>query len=129
MEEITWPTLTMEQVIRSIYSLRPVPMSISRSPRWMAFGNKIIHRAELVAVKIPSLDDNVFSAPDQLMLDRKNSNTPDTVFMLEKDLVADASGNLGFSSFGGICDLIILFVSIFPDTYKVLSPGMLPMIP
>jgi hypothetical protein len=66
------------------------------------FGNKTIHRAELVAVKIPSTDDNVFTAPDQLMLDRKNSNTPDTVFMLEKDLVADASGNLGFSSFGGV---------------------------
>ena len=90
----------------------------------------MIDRAELVAVKIPSMDDNVFTAPDQLMLDRKNSNTPDTVFMLEKDLVADASGNLGFSSFGGVlANLIILFGSIFRDTYKVLLPGMLPMIP
>ena len=71
-------------------------------PALDGFGNKTIHRAELVAVKIPSTDDNVFTAPDQLMLDRKNSNTPDTVFMLEKDLVADASGNLGFSSFGGV---------------------------
>jgi hypothetical protein len=35
------------------------------------------------------------------MLDRKNSNTPDTVFMLEKDLIVDASGTAGFSSFGG----------------------------
>jgi len=36
------------------------------------------------------------------MLDRTNSNTPDTTFMLEKDLVADASGNLSFPSFGGV---------------------------
>jgi hypothetical protein len=64
-------------------------------------GNKTIHRAELVAVKIPSAGDNVFFAPDQLMLDRKNSNTPDTIFMLEKDLVIDASGAASFSSFGG----------------------------
>ncbi len=71
-------------------------------PSLETFGNKTIHRAELVAVKIPSTDDNVFTTPDQFMLDRKNSNTPDTIFMLEKDLVADASGNLAFSSFGGV---------------------------
>jgi len=71
-------------------------------PALDGFGNKTIHRAELVAEKIPSARDEVFTAPGQLMLDRKNSNTPDTVFMLEKDLVADASGNLGFSAFGGV---------------------------
>lgn len=64
-------------------------------------GNKTIHRAELVAVKIPSMADDIFSAPTQLMLDRKNSNKPDTVFMLENDLVTDASGNIGFNAFGG----------------------------
>jgi hypothetical protein len=71
-------------------------------PSLDAFGNKTIHRADLIAVKIPSTGDDIFTAPDQLMLDRKNSNTPDTVFMLEKDLVADASGNLAFSAFGGV---------------------------
>jgi uncharacterized protein DUF4270 len=65
------------------------------------FGNKTVHLAELVAVKIPSIPDNIFTAPDQLMLDRKNSNTPDTVFMLEKDLLIDASGAASFSTFGG----------------------------
>src|SRR6185295_3479710 len=66
------------------------------------FANKTIHRAEIVAVKIPSTGDNVFTAPDQMMLDRNNSNSPDTIFMLEKDLVSDASGNFAFSSFGGV---------------------------
>jgi hypothetical protein len=70
-------------------------------PSLDTLSNKTIHLAELVAVKIPSMDENIFSAPGQLMLDRKNRNIPDTVFMLEKDLVADASGNVGFSSFGG----------------------------
>jgi len=70
-------------------------------PSLDALGNKTIHRAELVAVKIPSARDDIFTAPIQLMLDRKNSNTPDTVFMLEKDLIVDASGTAGFSSFGG----------------------------
>jgi hypothetical protein len=73
-----------------------------RVPALDTFGNKTIHRAELVAVKIPSTSDNIFSAPDQLMLDRKNSTPPDTISMLEKDLVADASGNLAFSAFGGV---------------------------
>ena len=71
-------------------------------PSLDVLGNKTIHRAELVAVKIPSTSDNIFTAPDQMMLDRRNSNTPDTVFMLEKDLVADASGNVGFGAFGGV---------------------------
>ncbi len=70
-------------------------------PSLSTFGNKVIHLAELVAVKIPSTADNTFTAPNQLMLDRKNSNKPDTVFMLEKDLLIDASGAAGFSAFGG----------------------------
>jgi hypothetical protein len=70
-------------------------------PSLSTLGNKTIHLAELVAVKIPSIADNIFTAPNQLMLDRKNSNTPDTVFMLEKDLLIDASGAATFSTFGG----------------------------
>jgi len=70
-------------------------------PSLGTFANKTIHRAELVAVKIPSTEDNIFINPNQLMLDRKNSNTPDTIFMLEKDLLVDASGIPAFSSFGG----------------------------
>ena len=70
-------------------------------PQLDTFSNKVIHRAELVATKIPSLSDNVFSPPSRLMLDRTNKFTPDTVFMLEKDLTMDAAGNFGFFAFGG----------------------------
>ena len=65
------------------------------------FGNKVIHRAEILAEKIPSLSDDIFTAPSQLMLDRKNKSAPDTIFMLQNDLIADATRNIGFSSFGG----------------------------
>jgi len=70
-------------------------------PSLSTLGNKTIHRAEIVAVKIPSMADNIFTPPNQFMLDRKNSNTPDTIFMLDKDLVVDGSGLAAFSAFGG----------------------------
>lgn len=70
-------------------------------PALDSFSNKVIHRAEIVGEKIPSLSDDIFTAPSQLMLDRKNKLTPDTIFMLPNDLIADATGNIGFSSFGG----------------------------
>ncbi|HMG68245.1 MAG TPA: DUF4270 family protein [Chitinophagaceae bacterium] len=70
-------------------------------PALDTFSNKVIHRAEILGVKIPSLSDDIFTAPSQLVLDRKNKLTPDTVFMLENDLVADPSGTVGFTAFGG----------------------------
>ena len=60
----------------------------------------MIHRAEIVGTKIPSVGDDVFSPPVQLMLDRINKSG-DTVFMLQQDLVVGPSGSIGFSSFGG----------------------------
>src|SRR5262249_46387328 len=50
-------------------------------PALDTFSNKVIHLAEIVAQKIPSASDDIFTVPSQLMLDRKNSFTPDTVFM------------------------------------------------
>jgi hypothetical protein len=70
-------------------------------PKLDTFSNKIIHRAELVAVKIPSIADDIFTTPVRLILDRKNKLTPDTVFMFQNDLVTDANGNIGYASFGG----------------------------
>lgn len=70
-------------------------------PALDTFGNKVIHRAELLAIKIPSASDGIFSPPSRLILDRTNKLTPDTAFMLQNDLVADATGNIGFSAFGG----------------------------
>jgi len=70
-------------------------------PALDTFGNKVIHRAEIVAEKIPSLSDDIFTVPSQLILDRKNKSAPDTAFMLQNDLVAEANGSIGFSAFGG----------------------------
>jgi hypothetical protein len=70
-------------------------------PQLDTFSNKVIHLAEIVATKIPSASDDVFTVPSQLMLDRTNIGTPDTSFILENDLVTDISGIVGFSSFGG----------------------------
>ena len=69
-------------------------------PQLDTFSNKVIHRAEIVGTKIPSVGDDVFSPPVQLMLDRINKSG-DTVFMLQQDLVVGPSGGIGFSSFGG----------------------------
>ena len=70
-------------------------------PALDAFENKVIHRAEIVATKIPSPFDDIFSPPSRLILDRTNKGTPDTAFILQNDLVADATGALSFASFGG----------------------------
>jgi hypothetical protein len=69
-------------------------------PQLDTFSNKVIHRAEIVATRIASPGDDVFSVPVQLMLDRINK-TGDTVFMLHQDLVVSSSGSIGFSTFGG----------------------------
>lgn len=64
------------------------------------FGNKVIHRAEIIASKIPSVLDNAFSAPPRLMLDKIN-NSGDTAAVLQNDLVVGANGSIEFNTFGG----------------------------
>lgn len=78
-------------------------------PDLSTLGNKVIHRAEIIATKIPSTLDNTFTPPLQLFLDRTNMGTPDTSFLLYKDLAAGPDGSLDFSSFGG---------NLKYDTYK-----------
>ena len=70
-------------------------------PDLSALGNKIIHRAELIATTIPSISDNIFTPPSRLFLDRKNNGTPDTTFLLYKDLTPGLDGSLDFNTFGG----------------------------
>ena len=68
-----------------------------------SFGNKVIHRAELIATVLPSALSNIFTPPSRLILDRLNA-THDTAFMLQNDLVAStATGSLSidYTSFGG----------------------------
>ena len=69
-------------------------------PQLDTFSNKVIHRAEIVATRIPSSGADIFSTPVQLMLDRRNKSG-DTIFMLHEDLVVSSTGSVGFSAFGG----------------------------
>jgi hypothetical protein len=70
-------------------------------PKLDTFSDKIVHRAELFAAKIPSAGDQIFTPPSRLMLDRTNKLTPDTAFMFPLDLVTDVNGGVGFAAFGG----------------------------
>ena len=69
------------------------------APGLASFPNKVIHRAELIAVKVPSAMDNIFTAPNRLLLDHKGAT--DTAFLFSEDIQIDASGSLNLSLFGG----------------------------
>lgn len=69
-------------------------------PGLETFQNSVIHRAEIIATRIPSAGDNIFSAPERLLIDRVNK-TEDTAFILERDLVPSSTGTIDFNSFGG----------------------------
>jgi hypothetical protein len=62
--------------------------------------NKVIHRAELIATRIPSANDNIFGVPSRLLLDRISPNG-DSAYLMEKDLVLGTDGSIGFDLFGG----------------------------
>ena len=72
-------------------------------PGLNTFGNKVIHRAELIVTKIPSavpVSDQIFTPPARLMLDRINK-TGDTAFILQNDLTPGLDGSLSYNLFGG----------------------------
>lgn len=68
-------------------------------PGLNGFPNKVIHRAELIAFKLPSTMDNVFWAPNRLLLDHKG--TSDTARVFDNDIPFDATGSLSLDAFGG----------------------------
>lgn len=69
------------------------------------FPNKVIHRAELIANKVPSAADNFFTVPNLLFLDRKSPDAVttviDTAYFFEKDITTSLDGNFDYASFGG----------------------------
>ena len=69
-------------------------------PDLNTFGNKVIHRAEIVATKIPSASDQIFTPPFRLFLDRIRHNT-DSSYLFEKDFLIGSDGSIGYASFGG----------------------------
>ena len=71
-------------------------------PDLNTFGNKVIHRAEIVATKIPSANENIFTPPFRLFLDRyRTSAAGDSSYLFEKDLLLGNDGSIGYQSFGG----------------------------
>ena len=87
-------------MIRSDPQSAPGSYAAIKIPALDTLSNKVVHRAEIVAPRIPSASDEIFAVPVQLMLDRKNKSG-DTVFLLQNDLVANSTGTVTFSSFGG----------------------------
>lgn len=76
-----------------------------RIPQLDTMQNAVIHRAELIATRIPSSNpahDAIFTEPDLLFLDRVNA-TNDSIFLFEKDMGLSVSTAITYNvpSFGG----------------------------
>jgi hypothetical protein len=69
-------------------------------PGLSSFGNKVIHRAEIIATRVPSASDNIFTTPPRLFLDRISNNT-DSSYLFERDLTIGSDGSIGYDVFGG----------------------------
>ena len=70
-------------------------------PDLSTLGNKVIHRAEIIATKVSSAGENIgFTPPPRLLLDRIRNNT-DSSYLFEKDLVLGSDGSIGYDLFGG----------------------------
>lgn len=69
------------------------------------FSNKVIHRAELIAYRVPADNpafDNVFATPNRLLLDHKGpTNTKDSAYIFDNDIETGIDGSLNFAAFGG----------------------------
>lgn len=63
--------------------------------------NVVIHRAEIIATKVTSAADNIFTTPPQLLLDRLRTGATDSAYLFEKDLLLGSDGSIGYSAFGG----------------------------
>lgn len=63
------------------------------------FPNKVIHRAELIAYRVPSAADAVLTAPTSLLLDHKGLT--DTAHLFDSDVQIGSTGSLDFRLFGG----------------------------
>lgn len=69
-------------------------------PNFSQFPNRVIHRAELIAYKAPSTLDNIFTAPNRLLLDRKSPSS-DSAYTFENDWEVGFDGSLNLAAFGG----------------------------
>jgi hypothetical protein len=63
--------------------------------------NKVIHRAEIIATRVASAGDNIFTPPPRLLLDRRRVAAKDSSLIFEKDLQIGSDLSIGYGSFGG----------------------------
>ncbi|GAB4091803.1 DUF4270 family protein [Flaviaesturariibacter terrae] len=72
-----------------------------RIPGLDTMTNKVVHRAELIATVLPSVNDNIFAAPPSLFLGRRSG---DSVLQIRDDSLSASLSNFGAvnsSVFGG----------------------------
>lgn len=74
-------------------------------PELNGFPNKVIHRAELIAYRVPAdvpSAESIFSPPNRLFLDHKGpNNSKDSAYLFDNDLQVGFDGSLNFAAFGG----------------------------
>lgn len=70
-------------------------------PDLKTLGNKVIHRAEIIATTVSSAGENIFTPPPRLLLDRVRTGAQDSSYLFEKDLILGSDGSVGYDIFGG----------------------------
>jgi hypothetical protein len=64
-------------------------------PALATMANKVVHLAELLIYRLPSAQDNIYTDPPLLYLD-KISNAKDTAFLFESDQTIGSSGEVNY---------------------------------
>jgi hypothetical protein len=79
----------------------PGSVGLIRIPALDTFSSKIIYRAELIMPRLAALQENIFTPPAALFLDKISSQ--DTAYAIVDDLKSmDQYGGINFNSFGGL---------------------------
>ncbi|MBK6935561.1 MAG: DUF4270 family protein [Chitinophagaceae bacterium] len=86
--------------------LQSIPGSYAslKIPGLDTFKNAVIHRAEIIMTPLRSTQDNIYSHPAALFLDRINA-AADTAFTFDADMTISSSGgsfSYDYSLFGGV---------------------------
>jgi hypothetical protein len=85
-----------------ILYIQSAPGSIAniRIPGLDNLSNRIIHRAELIITKLPSLNEVLFPPPPALFLDK--ASLLDSAFAITDDLLSATQTGPSFTNFGGL---------------------------
>jgi hypothetical protein len=78
----------------------PGSLATIKIPGLDTFPNRIIHRAELIITKLPSLGESIFGAPPAMFLDK--ATLLDSAFSITDDLMSASQTGPSFTNFGGL---------------------------